>query len=63
MKAESKNAVSFEATIPMLQSAISIAGDGGARVKIDIPENEMDAVMKLTAMRGEVLRVTVEVIE
>lgn len=53
--------VMFEATIPALQSAITIAGDGGARLKLDVPESEMEAVARLLALRGQVLRVTVEV--
>jgi hypothetical protein len=53
-------AVTFLASIAPLQSAITIASDGGARVKIDIPEDEMAAVMLLTMMRGRVLKITVE---
>lgn len=52
--------LTFSASIAPLQSAITIASDGGARVKIDIPESEMDAVVRLMAMRGKVLRITVE---
>jgi hypothetical protein len=48
------------ATIAMLQSAIQISGDGGCRIKLDIDDTGMDAVMALSAMRGELLRVTVE---
>jgi hypothetical protein len=33
--------------------------DGGARVKIDIPEDEMPAIMRLTMMRGRVLQITI----
>jgi len=53
-------AVTFLATISMLTSAIQIAGDGGARLKLDIDDTGMDAVMALSAMRGEVLVVTVQ---
>ncbi len=53
-------AVTFLCSIAMLQSAIQIAGDGGARVKLDIPDSEMDAITRLMGLRGEVLRVTVE---
>jgi hypothetical protein len=52
--------LTFLASIAPLQSAITIASDGGARVKIDIPEDEMPAIMRLTMMRGMVLRITVE---
>jgi hypothetical protein len=56
-------AITFLATIAMLQSAIQISGDGGARLKLDIDDTGMDAVMALSAMRGELLRVTVEVLQ
>jgi len=44
----------------MLQSAIQIAGDGGARIKLDVDDSGIDAIMALSALRGELLRVTVE---
>jgi len=53
-------AVTFLATIPLLQSAIQVSGDGGARIKLDVPDECMDAVVALMGMRGQVLRVTVE---
>jgi len=53
-------AVSFIATISMLQSAIQIAGDGGARLKLDLDDTQMDAIIALSALRGEVLCVTVQ---
>jgi len=52
--------LTFLASIAPLQSAITIASDGGARVKIDIPEDEMPAIMRLTMMRGRVLKITIE---
>ena len=48
------------ASLPPLQSAITISGDGGARIKLDVPESEMDAVMRLAGLRGVVFRVTIE---
>jgi hypothetical protein len=53
--------ITFLASIAPLQSAITIASDGGARVKIDIPEDEMPAIVRLLLMRGRVLRITVEI--
>lgn len=35
------DALTFLASIAPLQSAITVASDGGARVKIDIPESEL----------------------
>lgn len=51
----------FFASIAPLQSAITVAHDGGARVKIDIPESEMPAIVRLMLYRGMVLKITVEV--
>jgi len=48
------------ASLAPLQSCITISSDGGARIKLDIPESEMDAVMRLAALRGVVFRVTIE---
>lgn len=52
--------LTFLASIAPLQSAITIASDGGTRVKIDIPEDEMPAVVRLMMMRGRVLKITIE---
>lgn len=52
--------IKFDASLPEIQSAISV-GAMGARVKIDIPETEIAEVLKLAAYgRGKVLHVTVE---
>ncbi len=55
--------LTFRATIAPLQSAITIASDGGARVKVDIPEEEMPAIVRLVLMRGRVLRITIEPVD
>ncbi len=52
--------ISFLASLPPIQSAISLAGDGGARIKLDVDESQMGAVMWLATLRGLVFRVTVE---
>jgi hypothetical protein len=53
--------VVFLATIRPIQSALSVSGDNnGARLTLDIPENELPAIARLLLMRGKVLRVTVE---
>jgi hypothetical protein len=51
--------VTFLASFPPIQSAIKV-GQDGARVQLDIPESEMAAIVRLMLMRGEVLKVTVE---
>ena len=53
---------SFLCSIPPIMSGIKTGGDG-MRVQFDIPETEMGQAAKLLAMRGERLRVTVEVIK
>jgi hypothetical protein len=55
------NAVTFLASMPPIQSAVKISGGGdGMRVQFDVPETEMGNAVELLAMRGVVLRVTVE---
>lgn len=55
--------VEFEGVIAPLQTAITIASDGGARIKIDIPESEMPAIVRLMLLRGRILKVTLEPID
>ena len=57
--------ITFVATLPPIQSAISLDGVGdGARVKLDIPRMYADAALWLQAFgAGQQLKVTVEVIE
>jgi len=52
---------SFLCSIPPIMSGIKTGGDG-MRVQFDIPESEMGEAVKLLAMRGERLKVTVEVV-
>jgi len=50
--------------LPDILSAINIAGvDGNSRIKLDIPASEIEAVVKLTEMRGQVFKVTIEQVE
>jgi hypothetical protein len=50
----------FLASFPNIASAIRVAGDGGARILLDISEDEMPAIVRLMLMRGRVLKITVE---
>lgn len=50
----------FLATIPPIQTAIKVAGDGGARVQIDIPESEAEAIKAILDLRGGELIITVQ---
>lgn len=58
MSDELRRAV-FKASIPPIMSGIKTGGDG-MRVQFDIPESDMGEAVKLLAMRGVVLLVTVE---
>jgi len=53
--------ITFIASLPDILSAINIAGvDGNRRIKLDIPASDIEAVVKLTGMRGQVMRITIE---
>ena len=49
----------FRATLPPILSAIRMAGDGGMRIMVDIPETDMPEALKLLMWKGQVLRMTV----
>lgn len=52
--------ISFIASIPMIQTAISFGGDGATRLKLDIPESELANAAKLLLFKGQSFRVTVD---
>jgi hypothetical protein len=53
--------VTFRGILPNTQTAISISGNGdGARVKIDVPQEDLAEVLKLVLYQGQLLKVTVE---
>jgi hypothetical protein len=55
--------IEFTATLPQIQSALSF-GAGQARVKLDIPESDKAAALRLAAYgEGKVLRVVVRIEE
>ena len=51
--------IKFRASLPDIQSAISIGGDG-ARIKIDVPETDMAEAIKLVMLKGKVFTITIE---
>lgn len=56
--------IEFIASLPPIMSAITVSGNGdGARVKLDIPQSEMAAIIQLQLMQGRALKVTVEDLE
>lgn len=51
--------VEFTASLPNIQSALSVGGDG-ARLKLDIPETDLAQVLKLVMLKGQAFRVTID---
>jgi len=54
------DSVTFLASFPPIQSAIKLDGRDGARIQLDIPENEMGNFIKVLMWKGEVFQVTIE---
>lgn len=52
--------VTFLATIPPIETAIKVHGDGGARLILDIAESDLGAFILAFVFRGKRLRVTLE---
>jgi len=52
--------ISFLASLPPIQSAIKLDGQGGARIQLEVPEENIVEVMKLAMLKGIVFRVTVD---
>ena len=55
--------IEFIASLPDIQSAISIGGDGATRVKFDIPESDLAGAVKLVMLKGKAFTVKIETIE
>ena len=53
--------ISFLASLPPIQSAIKLDGQGGARIQLEVPEEDIVEVMKLAMLKGMVFKVTVDV--
>ena len=55
------NKIEFIASLPPIQSAINIDGQGnGARIKLDIPASEMLQVVQLQTFVGRIFKITIE---
>lgn len=53
--------IEFMASLPPIQSAINIDGQGdGARIKLDIPASEMEQVIKLQKLTRKCFKVIIE---
>ena len=55
--------IEFIASLPDIQSAITIGGDGATRVRLDIPETELANAVRLVLLKGQAFKVTIETIE
>jgi len=54
----------FTASLPDILSAINIAGqDGNSRIKLDIPASDIEAVVRLIELKGQIFKVTIEQVE
>jgi hypothetical protein len=52
--------VTFTASIPPIETAIKIHGDGGARLILDIAEDCLAEFLAAFSMRGKILKVTLK---
>jgi hypothetical protein len=52
--------IEFIASLPDIQTAISISGDGSTRVRFDIPESELANAVKLVMLKGKAFKVSIE---
>jgi len=56
--------IEFMASLPPIQSAINIDGQGnGARIKLDIPASEIIEVLKLQKLTEKCFKVTIEYVK
>ena len=61
---ELNDKISFIATLPPIQSAMNVSGNGdGMRVKLDIPQAEIGNAIRLTLYQNTAFRVTIEPID
>jgi len=55
--------ITFTASLPPIQSAINLDGQGdGARIKLDIPRSDIEAILRLQGLSGQSFKVTIEAI-
>lgn len=60
MSKNTNKKIEFIASLPAIQSAIQISGDGnGARIKLEAPQSEMEAISKLSLLYGKCFKVII----
>ncbi len=53
--------ITFHASLPLIQSAVTIGDDQATRIKLDMPASELAQVLRLTSFYfGNSFQVTVE---
>ena len=58
------NCIKFIASLPPIQSAIQVSGLGdGARIKLDVPQSEILAILKLQTLSNRCFKVIIEISE
>ena len=56
--------IEFIASLPPIQSAIQVSGLGdGARIKLDVPQSEILAILKLQTLSNRCFKVIIEISE
>ncbi|MBE3576895.1 MAG: hypothetical protein IMX00_04315 [Limnochordales bacterium] len=62
---DEKQRIEFIASLPPIQSAISIGGAEGdaSKIKLEVPGTETAAVLRLLLLRGKAFKVTIEPLE
>jgi hypothetical protein len=57
---DDENYIRFTAALPGIATAINIDGMGdGARIKLDVPRTDIEAVLKLQMLAGEIFEVII----
>ena len=50
----------FCCSVPTIQSAIKVGGDGSIRLQLDIPSSELPEAIKLVMAQGKVINATLQ---
>jgi hypothetical protein len=61
MKPKPINKVVFPATIPMIETAVKVHGEGGMRLSLDVSMSNEGAFLPALALRGRQLIVTLRI--
>ena len=55
---------SFIASLPPIQSAIKIDGNGdGARIQMEVPGSELESIIKMQILCGKIFKVSIEAVD